>query len=265
MKLLLKIIGGILGLAVLLVAVLAAVVFFSLKPNIPVQTFELVAPEVVGDKHLLVFGATGSLGIEIVQDLTARGDKVTAFVRESSDRSSIEPLGVDFVVGDVMDYATVQAAFQAGEYDAVISTIGAARAPNIDYQGNANIFSAAKEAGVDRVVMISTVGAGDSEQAAPLISRIALSSVLPQKTRAEEDLRASGLAYTILRPGGLPPGIVATGSGLLSEDPATMGFIKRPDLARLVVGVLDDDRTVGKTLSVIDPTLEKPWAGADPE
>ena len=44
-----------------------------------------------------------------------------------------------------------------------------------------------------------------------------------------------------------------------------MGFIKRPDLARLVVGVLDDDRTIGKTLAVIDPGLERPWSGADPE
>lgn len=265
MKLLAKIVGGILGIVVLLVAVLAAVVFFSLKPTIPAQTFELVAPQVVGDKHVLVFGATGSLGTEIVQDLTERGDKVTAFVRSSSDRSAIEPFGVDFAVGDVMDYASVLAAFQAGEYDAVISTIGAAREPNVDYQGNANIFNAAKETGVSRVIMISTVGAGDSEQAAPLISRIALSGVLPQKTRAEDELRASGLAYTILRPGGLPPGIIATGGGILSEDPKTMGFIKRPDLARLVVGVLGDERTVGKTLAVIDPTLEAPWDGADPE
>ena len=163
-----------------------------------------------------------------------------------------------------MDYATVLAAFQQGEYDAVIATIGAAREPNVDYQGNANSFRAAAETGLARVIMISTIGAGDSRQAAPLISRIALSRVLPQKTRAEDELRASGLQYTILRPGGLPPGVIATGSGLLSEDITTMGFIKRPDLAQLIIGVLDDDRTIGKTFSVIDPAIERPWAGTDP-
>jgi uncharacterized protein YbjT (DUF2867 family) len=264
MKLLLKILGGILATVVVLVAGLAATIFFTLKPTLPEQSFELVAPEFTGDKHVLVFGATGNLGVEIVQDLTARGDKVTAFVRSSSDRSAIAPLGVDFVVGDVMDSASVLAAFQAGEYDAVITTIGAAREANVDYQGNANIFNAAKQAGVSRVIMISTIGAGDSAQAAPLISRIALASVLPQKTRAEDELRASGLDYTIMRPGGLPPGIIETGGGLLSEDIRTMGFIKRPDLARLVVGVLDDDRTIGKTFTVIDPSIPRPWAGIDP-
>jgi uncharacterized protein YbjT (DUF2867 family) len=263
MKTLLKIVGGILGVVVALIAVVAATVFFTLKPNIPAQSFDLAAPQIVGDKQVLVFGATGSLGVEIVQNLVARGDKVTAFVRSSSNRSAIELPGVDFAVGDVMDYASVAAAFQQGQYDAVISTIGAAREPTVDYQGNANIFKAAAAASVARVIMISTIGAGDSSQAAPLISRIALSSVLPQKTRAEENLRASGLDYTILRPGGLPPGVIATGGGILSEDITTMGFIKRPDLARLVVGVLDDDRTIAKTFAVIDPAIQRPWAGMD--
>ena len=101
--------------------------------------------------------------------------------------------------------------------------------------------------------------------AAPLISRLALSKVLPQKTAAEEHLRATVPGYTIIRPGGLPPGVVPTGRGILSEDVSTMGFIKRPDLARLVVGVLYDDRTIGKTLAAVDPGLGRPWEGGDPE
>ena len=135
----------------------------------------------------------------------------------------------------------------------------------MDYEGNVNVADAAKAAGVNRLIMISTVGAGDSEQAAPLLSRWALSSILPGKTRAEEHIRDSGLDYTILRPGGLPEGIVPTGRGMLSENPETMGFIKRPDLARLIIGVMDDDRTIGKTLAVVDPGLESPFDGADPE
>lgn len=264
MKILLKVIGAIVGVVVALIAVLGATIFFTLKPNIPQQTFELAQPQIVGNKHVIVFGATGSLGIEVVQDLVAQGDKVTAFVRSSSDRSAIELPGVEFAVGDVMDYASIVAAFKAGEFDAAIATIGAAREANVDYQGNANIFNAARESGVSRVIMISTIGAGDSRDATPLISRIALSNVLPQKTRAEEDLRASGLDYTILRPGGLPPGIVSMGGGILSEDITTMGFIKRPDLAKIVVGVLNDDRTIGKTFAVIDPSIPRPWAGLDP-
>jgi hypothetical protein len=43
-----------------------------------------------------------------------------------------------------------------------------------------------------------------------------------------------------------------------------MGFIKRPDLARLVVAVLYDDRTIGQTLAAVDPGLRRPWEGRDP-
>jgi uncharacterized protein YbjT (DUF2867 family) len=89
---------------------------------------------------------------------------------------------------------------------------------------------------------------------------MALSKVIPLKTQAEDHLKASGLDYTIIRPGGLPPGI-GTGGGILSEDPTTMGFIVRSDLARLILGVLDDPRTIGKTLAAVDPALESPWDG----
>jgi uncharacterized protein YbjT (DUF2867 family) len=168
-------------------------------------------------------------------------------------------------VGDVLDPGSVRQAFAAGDFDAAVATIAGVSVPDLDRLGNINVADAAVATGVRRVVFISTVGAGDSRDAAPLISRLVLSKILPQKTAAEEHFRASGLDYTIIRPGGLPPGVMATGGGILSEDPATMGFIKRPDLARLVVGVLYDDRTIGKTLAAVDPGLPRPWAGADPE
>jgi uncharacterized protein YbjT (DUF2867 family) len=265
MKTFLKIVGALVGLVVLLVAALVAFVMLTLKPNLPGSEFALQPVPADAGHNVIVFGATGKLGTEIVRDLREHGDQVTAFVRASSDRSQLEPLGVNFVVGDVLDAASVQAAFQAGNFDAAIATIAGLSEAELDRQGNINVADAAAANRVQRVILISTVGAGDSRDAAPLISRLALSKILPQKTAAEEHFRASGLSYTIIRPGGLPPGVVPTGRGLLSEDPATMGFIKRPDLARLVLGVLYDDRTIGKTLAAVDPGLQRPWEGGDPE
>ena len=254
MKLVLKILGGV---ALLLVAVVIWAVV-SLRPNIPSEQFNLLPATSVGGLNVMVFGASGSLGLEITKVLTARGDKVTAFVRPTSDRSQLEPLGVDFAVGDAMDPQSVLAGLQQSEYDAVITTIGGFGDPPPDYIGNANVFDAAKAAGIARVILISSIGAGDSYESAPLISRLALAKLLPLKTQAEEHLRASGLDYTIIRPGGLPPGS-GTGGGILSEDVTTMGFINRQDLAPLVVGVLDDDRTIGKTLAAMDPARSAPW------
>ncbi|MEE4185045.1 MAG: NAD(P)H-binding protein [Gammaproteobacteria bacterium] len=290
MKWLLRILAGLVALVVLLVVF----VFVTLRPTMPETQFQLRAPERVGDKHVLLFGATGKLGLELAADLTARGDRVTAFVRnvsiapeyvdavqanlnaddavlETLDpavvkiisklrvRDSLGAMGILFVSGDAVNKADVEAAFAAGEYDAVITTIGNIRAdPPPDYIGNANIFDAAKAAGVQRVILVSTIGAGDSLKAAPFISRLGLSAVIPLKTQAEDHLRASGLDYTIVRPGGLPFA-PPTGNGILSEDPKTMGFIVRGDLARLIVGVLDDDRTIGKTLAAMDPTIKSPF------
>ncbi len=254
MKLLLKILGGVVLL--LIAVVIWAVV--SLRPNIPNEQFDLQPPMVVGGLNVMVFGASGPLGQEITKVLISRGDKVTAFVRPTSDRSQLEPLGVEFVVGDALDAESVLAGLKHGEYDAVISVLGGFGEVMPDYIGNVNVFDAAKAEGISRVIMISTIGAGNSYESAPLISRLALSKILPLKTQAEEHLRASGLDYTIIRPGGLPPG-TGTGGGILSEDVATMGFINRQDLAPLVVGVLDDDRTIGKTLAAIDPARTAPW------
>jgi uncharacterized protein YbjT (DUF2867 family) len=265
MKTFLKFLGALVGLVVLLVVALAAFVMLTLKPSLPGSEFALQPLSANGARSVIVFGATGKLGTEIVRDLRERGDEVTAFVRATSDRSQLEPLGVNFAVGDVLDPASVQAAFQAGNFDSAIATISGLSVPDLDRQGNINVADAAAAAGVQRVILISTVGAGDSRDAAPLISRLALSKILPQKTAAEEHFRASGLSYTIIRPGGLPPGVVPTGRGILSDDPGTMGFIKRPDLARLVVRVLYDDRTIGQTLAAVDPGLQRPWSGGDPE
>jgi uncharacterized protein YbjT (DUF2867 family) len=254
MKLLLKILGGI---VVLLVAVVIWAVV-SLRPNIPDAIFDLQPPTSVGGLNVMVFGASGSLGVELTKVLTARGDKVTAFVRPTSDRSQLEPLGIEFAVGDAMDAESVLVGLQQSDFDAVITAIGGFGDPPPDYIGNANVFDAAKAVGISRVILISSIGAGDSYESAPLISRLALSKLLPLKTQAEEHLRASGLDYTIIRPGGLPPG-TGTGGGILSEDVTTMGFINRQDLAPLVIGALDDDRTIGKTLAAMDPARSAPW------
>ncbi len=82
--------------------------------------------------------------------------------------------------------------------------------------------------------------------------------MLPLKTRAEEELRASGLDYTIIRPGGLRSGR-QTGNGVLSEDREAYGYIFREDLSELLVSVLDDESTIGKTLAAVDANRRFPW------
>ncbi len=173
--------------------------------------------------------------------------------------AQLEKLGVNFVVGDAMDIATVRDAFAKGDYRAVLTTIGCLRCdPPPDYQANANIIEVARDAGVRRFVFVSSIGAGDSRDAPPWLSKRILAKTLPLKAQAEDDLRRSGLDYTVVRPGGLRSGR-STGNGVLTEEADVFGFIFREDLADVIVAVFDDDRAIGKTLSAVDANRKWPW------
>lgn len=260
MRLFLKIIGTIILLLLVAIGGLA----LSMRANPPENAFELqsrtAAEAPNGRPPVLIFGATRNTGLLVAQLLVERGDRVTAFVRPTSDRTALEALGVDFVVGDAMDMATVRAATAAVEYGAVVTTIGCLSCePPPDYQGNANIIEASVEAGIERLVLVTTIGAGDSADAPPWLSTRVLGKILPLKNQAEDALRASGLDYTIIRPGGLRSGH-RTGNGVLTEERSAFGYIFREDLAELIVAALDDDRTIGKTFAAVDANRKWPWA-----
>jgi uncharacterized protein YbjT (DUF2867 family) len=259
---LLKIVFALVGVALVLVAALALTLYLSLQAKPPESYFELAgSPPPPGAAPVLIFGATRGTGLEVAKQLRARGEDFVAFVRPTSDRSALEALNAAFVVGDATNMEEVQAAVSSQPFRAIVSTIGCLNCdPPPDFIGNRNITDAAVQAGVPRMILVTSIGAGDSRDTPPMISRMFLSRILPLKEQAEEHLRASGLGYTIIRPGGLRPADTpVTGQGYLSEDPKAFGFINRVDLAALIVGCVDDERTIGKTFAAADKTIESPW------
>jgi uncharacterized protein YbjT (DUF2867 family) len=249
-----------LGLVVIL-AGLVGYLYMDLRANLPESTYDLPPPLAVSQdqRPVLIFGATRNTGLELARLLRARGDSVTAAVRASSDRSALESLGVNFVVADALDADAVRAAVASDDFRAVFSSMSCAQCdPPVDAVGNINVTEGAKAAGVPRVILISTIGAGDSYESANLLSRQFLKKILPLKTEAENHLKASGLDYTIVRPGGLVPA-PGTGRGYLSEDRKAFGFLSREDLARMLVAVLDDPGTINKTFAAADPEIMTPF------
>ena len=217
------------------------------------------ARQASADAGILLIGATRGTGLRLAKLLVARGDEVTALVPPSSDLSELEPLSVRLVTGDALNRADVDAAFTEGPYRAVVSTIRCFRCEQPpDYVGNKNIIDAAAASGSRRVIIISTVGAGDSKEGAPWISRWFLKDVIALKEQAEQHLIESGLDYTIIRPGGLKEA-EATGNGILTEDSSAMGIITRADLAGLLVQCIDDKETIGKTYTAVDSEMIWPW------
>lgn len=208
------------------------------------------------DGPVLVFGGTSGTGLATVQNLRADGIPVTVFVRPTSDTSVLESLNVATVVGDALNADDVQRAYETADFEAVLSSLGGRRGePRPDLDGNLNITAAAKAKGVKRIIQISSIGVGSTREK-PGADAGFMDEVFYLKTLAEDDLMASGLDYTIIRPGGLRRG-EATGTGvLLTEE--KMGSIDRQELGRLVAGALADKSTIGKVLYGIDPALPVP-------
>jgi uncharacterized protein YbjT (DUF2867 family) len=208
------------------------------------------------DGGVLVFGGTRATGLEIVRLLAKRGEHVTVAVRPTSDTTALRALRVETVVADALSPEQLAKALAGRRFRAAISTLGSTRKDKDrrpDYLGNRNVIDAAKNTGATRFVLITTVGAGDSYETAPWLSRQFLSEVMELKTKAEEHLKASGLDYTIIRPGGLMDK-ASRSTATLTEDTSLFSWTSRADVARLAVQALYDDRARGKVYHVYDPT-----------
>lgn len=232
--------------------------------------------------RILVVGGTRGTGLEVVRQLTAMGEEVVVTVRPTSNTDALDTLGVETVVMDALIPEQVQAAVTPGRYSAIVSTLGTSASDlpkrqnplqalikgqvkmdpskRPDLIGNRSLIDAALAAGVKRFVLVTVIGAGDSADAVPLPARRGHNEVTPLKTQAEDYLRDSGLAYTIIRPGGLGPrNLAVTGTARLTEDAASFSYMGRADLAQLTIDALGDPATIGKTYTAYDPSRLYLW------
>lgn len=208
---------------------------------------------------VLIFGATRATGLEVAKILAARGEAVTAFVRPTSNLNELQALKIKTVTGDALSSEDVAAVIVSGRFRAIISTLGGGRGETPpDAIGTKNIVDAAKSAGVERLIVVTVIGPGNSISMVPAQQRETLGRSIALKAEAEDFVTASGLSYTIIRPGQLTSN-PRSGIARLSLEPAPTGPVTRGDLADLVVKCLDDDATRGKIYQVIgdDPLAVK--------
>lgn len=145
--------------------------------------------------NILVAGATGKTGLHLVRELMHHGQKPTALIRESSDTSAL-PEGVELRKGDLTDLEEGV----CNGMDAVIFAAGSGGSTGpemtdkVDRDGAKRLIDLARDAGVKRFVMLSSVGADQSDPTGEM------AHYLKAKHEADEHLKASGLTYSILRP-----------------------------------------------------------------
>jgi uncharacterized protein YbjT (DUF2867 family) len=205
---------------------------------------------------ILVAGGSGTLGTRLIPLLARRGADVRILTRNPDGAPHPDGSQVEVVGGDVRDARAVERAVSGAR--TVISAItgfGMARdvsARTVDWEGNANLIRAAKAAGVEHFILLSVC------QAAPAHPI----ELFRMKHRAEEELRASGLAWTIIRPtaymetwlGILGGPLLATGTTrILGRGNNPINFVSAHDVAGLVDGAVADEAMRGVAIDVGGP------------
>lgn len=161
--------------------------------------------------RILIVGATGGTGRQLVAQALDRGYAVTALVRDPS-RLQIKHPQLTVIQGDVLDYASIEAAMRGQE--AVLSALGHKRyfyPTRILSEGTRNILRAMKTHGVPRVVCETSLGIGDSAGRMGLYYTLfVIPVILPfyfwDKTRQERMIAGSNVEWVIVRPGVLTNG-----------------------------------------------------------
>jgi hypothetical protein len=102
-----------------------------------------------------------------------------------------------------------------------------------------------------RLVLVTLLGCGDSEDAIPSQAFDVLRPLLLELSRVEQYVRESGLPYTIVRPGALEHGD-ADSRAIVSESKVGFGTIHRSTLAHLLLNVAASEKAVNKTLMALD-------------
>jgi nucleoside-diphosphate-sugar epimerase len=209
--------------------------------------------------HIFLAGASRGVGREIARQLVIGGHQVTALLRSDHAAADLTAIGVNVVKGDALEAEAMMRIMTECSPEAVVSTIGGLPEDGgvrADFLGNQHLIDAAVAAQAKRFVLISSIGSGDSAQAlAPNVLEV-LGAVLKEKAQAEDHLAKSGLAYTIIRPGGLLSE-AATGQEVLTEDVTVAGSIPRAAVAALVVRSLASDKAINKTFSAIDRSMQR--------
>ncbi|TCP61632.1 putative NADH-flavin reductase [Rhodovulum bhavnagarense] len=204
---------------------------------------------------LLVIGASKGIGLETVRYALDRGHEVRAFAR-SAEKIGIDDTGLERRTGDALDAADVGAAVK--DVDAVIVALGIAKTPQalvrpttLFSEATEILLPAMKTAGVNRLLVVTGFGAGDSRAAMSTVEKLGFKLVFERayadKTKQEEMIRASGLDWTIARPGILTDG-KPTHAYEVQVDPATWhnGLIARGDVAHFLVHAAEDNAHIGQ-------------------
>lgn len=199
--------------------------------------------------RVAIAGGHGKIAIRLTRLLADREHRVVSLIRNPDHADDVREAGGEPVVCDLEAETDAEVADAIRGADAIVFAAGAgpgsgpARKETMDYGGAAKLIAAAKARGIRRYLIVSALSAD------PDAPGDGFGVYLRAKGRADAELAASGLDYTILRPGGLTddPG---TGLVRLAES-VERGDVPRDDVAAVLAACLVEPGTIGRTLELV--------------
>ncbi|MRH89658.1 NAD(P)H-binding protein [Nocardia sp. SYP-A9097] len=192
---------------------------------------------------IVITGATGTIGSEVVRQLATRGERVRAVTR--NPEGARVPSGVEVVRGDYADTAAMAAAFEGGEAAFIVGLLG----PEFVELDRA-LVAAARDAGVRRIVKLSTIGTGEPD----------LGRVGTWHMPGEQAVRESGVAWTILRPSSFGSNTLSWAAPIQAGQPVpnltgegAQGVIDPRDVSAVAVEALLSDAHSGRVYTLTGP------------
>ncbi len=202
---------------------------------------------------ILVVGATGNTGRQIVQKLQQSGQTSTkVLVRSQEKIQQIFGATIDLEIfeGDVLKKDSLVPALSGTKTvfcaTGTRSGFGNNGAQQVDYEGTVNLIDQARRAGVEQFILVSSL----------CVSRILhplnlFGGVLYWKKKAEEHLIRSGLSFTIIRPGGLRDGAGGMKIVMSPADTLFEGTIDRSDVAQVCVEAFQTTDAQDKIVEIV--------------
>ncbi|MFD0318761.1 NAD(P)H-binding protein [Streptomyces flavalbus] len=202
---------------------------------------------------IVVTGATGNVGRSLVRTLAAAGAPVTATSRGIADADL--PDGVRRLPADLTDVESLRPVLEGA--DALFLQNGGPSAQLLDAPG---ILGAAKAAGVERVVLLSSQGVTTRPESA---SHGGVARAI------EDAVRQSGLDWTVLRPGGFASNAFAWAASVRAERTVAAPFadvglpvVDPDDIAEVAAVALREDGHAGRSYELTGPAVITPRAQA---
>jgi uncharacterized protein YbjT (DUF2867 family) len=195
-----------------------------------------------------IAGGHGQIALRLTRLLAERGDQVRSLIRNPDHADDVRDAGGDPVVCDLEEADDALVATAVRDADAVVFAAGAGpgsgpqRKGTMDLGGAVKLMNAAKAADIRRYVMVSSINADPDHPGDDTFS-----IYLRAKGEADAELTASGLDYTIVRPGPLTND---PGTGRVKLD-AGRGDVTRDDVAAVLAAVIHEPGTIGRTFELM--------------